>query len=101
MGGGQKGGDAWRVLLEVLLDGGDWGLAVGGGEDGATFQEVGGRCGLGGGRFGWVGGATFQGRGRGSSSDGGDGGSGCHFAGGGGMSGGVGQDGLCHAGGSG
>ena len=56
MGGGQKGGDAWRVLLEVLLDGGDWGLAVGGGEDGATFQEVGGRCGdfgsLGGGRFG-------------------------------------------------
>ena len=56
MGGGQKGGDAWRVLLEVLLDGGDWGLAVGGGEDGATFQEGGGGCGdfgsLGGGRFG-------------------------------------------------
>ena len=99
MGGGLKGGDARRVLLEVLLDVGDWGLAVGGGEDGAPFQEVGGRCGLGGGRFGGVGGATFQGRGRGSSSDGG---SGCHFAGGGGgMSGGVGQDGLCHAGGSG
>ena len=78
MGGGQKGGDAWRVLLEVLLDGGDWGLAVGGGEDGATFQGLG----IGGGRFGGVGGATFQGRGRGSSSDGG---SGSHFAGGGGM----------------
>ena len=38
VGGGQKGGDAWRVLLEVLLDGGDWGLAVGGGEDGARAR---------------------------------------------------------------